>query len=363
METELLDRYYNNTISFPYLGIEISADNEAFRLFRLSIKWYGVLIAAGMLLAMIYCFKRAKTLGIDSDRLVDGVIAGLIGAIIGARLYYCAMNPGQYKDIMSVLAIRDGGLAIYGGIIGALLLGCPIVLLRKLKLQPVLDLTAMGLLIGQCLGRWGNFFNQECFGTNTTLPWGMSGGKIQNYILAHADTIYARTGIEMNAYLPVHPCFLYESLWCLLGFLILHFYLKHRKFDGEIFLMYVVWYGAGRFVIEGLRTDSLYIGSVRASQALAAASAAIALAAIVLLRLKNRKKPFVLYSDTDESKAILKSAAEKEAEYAASKKNKKRKELTAEQRIIADDENDSSANTDDTGIADTNNNDNITGEE
>jgi len=338
METELIGRYSNDVIAFPYLGIKLNIDNEAFSIFGFSIKWYGVMIAAGVLLAMIYCFKRAKRMGIDENRLIDAVIAGFIGAIIGARLYYCAMNPSQYKDIISILSIRDGGLAIYGGIIGALLFGLPMAKIRKLKIAPVLDLTAMGLLIGQCLGRWGNFFNQECFGTNTTLPWGMSGGRIQNYILAYGDSIAAKTGVEMNAYLPVHPCFLYESLWCLAGFLILHFYMKHRKFDGEMFLMYVVWYGMGRFFIEGLRTDSLYIGSIRVSQALALVSAVIALVLIIVMRIRGKKNPPVLYCDTEESKALLASAQQEESDYIEKKKNKKRKELTDEQKILADED-------------------------
>ncbi len=334
-----IDRYSNTTVAFPYINIELTVNSEAFNIFGFSVKWYGVMIAIGLLLAMLYCFSRTKKFGIETDRLVDAVIAGLIGAIIGARLYYCAMNADSYKTFADVINIRDGGLAIYGGILGALLFGCPVVKLRKLKLTAVLDLVSMGFLIGQCIGRWGNFFNQECFGVNTTLPWGMSGGRIQNYILAYGDSIAAKTGITMNAYLPVHPCFLYESLWCLIGFLILHFYQKHRKFDGEMFLMYVTWYGIGRAFIESLRTDSLYIGSIRVSMALAIVSAAVALIMLVIFRLKGRKKAYVLYCDTEESKALLEKAEAEEKAYIEGKKNKKRKELSEEQRILLDDEN------------------------
>ncbi|MGN0665215.1 MAG: prolipoprotein diacylglyceryl transferase [Huintestinicola sp.] len=338
METELLSRYPADTIAFPKLGLEMSIDNEAFSIFGFSIKWYGVMIALGMLLAMIYCFRRTKEFGIDSNRLTDAVFAGLIGAVIGARLYYVAMNPEDYKDIREIFAIRDGGLAIYGGIIGALLLGCITAKLRKLRIPPVLDITAMGLLIGQCLGRWGNFFNQECFGTNTSLPWGMSGDKIQRYILNRSDWL-AAGGMDMNAYLPVHPCFLYESLWCLTGFIILHFIHKKRKFDGEIFLMYMVWYGAGRAVIEGLRTDSLYLGSFRVSQVLAIISSAVSLVLIFVLRKKLNDRP--LYRDTEESRKLLADAAAAEMEYEERRKEKKApKELTADQRIIDDDDED-----------------------
>lgn len=332
-------RLYGNNIVFPGLGIDITTDNEAFSLFGLSIKWYGVLIAFGMLLAMIYCFKRTKAFGIDGDRLTDTVFAGLIGAVIGARLYYVALHAESFHDIRDVFAIRDGGLAIYGGILGALLFGCITAKIRKLKILPTLDLASMGFLIGQAVGRWGNFFNQEAFGCNTTLPWGMSGGKIQQYLLNHQASLAAQ-GMDINPYLPVHPCFLYESIWCAIGFLILHLYHKHRKFDGEVFCMYVLWYGTGRFFIEGLRTDSLYIGSVRASQMLALISAIAALVIIIAMRIRVKKKGTVLYCDTDDSKAILEAAANAEKDAEERRKAKKHKELTEEQKIVSEDESD-----------------------
>ncbi|MGN1102217.1 MAG: prolipoprotein diacylglyceryl transferase [Huintestinicola sp.] len=330
-------RLYGDNIVFPGLGIDITVDNEAFSLFGLSIKWYGVVIALGMLLAMIYCFRRTKEFGIDGDRLTDAVFAGLIGAVIGARLYYVALHAESFHDIKEVFAIRDGGLAIYGGIIGALLFGCITAKLRKLRILPTLDLAAMGFLIGQSLGRWGNFFNQEAFGCNTTLPWGMSGGKIQQYLVNHRASLAAQ-GMEINPYATVHPCFLYESIWCAVGFILLHFYHKHRKFDGEVFCMYVLWYGLGRFFIESLRTDSLYIGSVRASQMLAMISAIAALVLIIIMRVRVKKKGVVLYRDSEESKAILEAAANAEKEEAEKKAAKKHKELTAEQKIVADDD-------------------------
>ena len=332
-------RLYGNNIVFPGLGIDITLDNEAFSLFGLSIKWYGVLIAFGMLLAMIYCFKRTKAFGIDGDRLTDTVFAGLIGAVIGARLYYVVLHAESFHDIKEILAIRDGGLAIYGGILGALLFGCITAKIRKLRILPTLDLASMGFLIGQAVGRWGNFFNQEAFGCNTTLPWGMSGGKIQQYLLNHQASLAAQ-GMDINPYVPVHPCFLYESVWCAVGFLILHLYHKHRKFDGEVFCMYVLWYGTGRFFIEGLRTDSLYIGSVRASQMLALISAIAALVIIIAMRIRVKKKGTVLYCDTDESKAILEAAANAEKDAEERRKARKHKELTEEQKIVSEDESD-----------------------
>lgn len=288
---EALSRLPVDNVVFPKLGIDLTINSEAISIFGFSVKWYGVMIALGMLLAMMYCFRRAKEYGIDGDRLIDAVIAGVIGAVVGARLYYVVLHSASYHSIKDILSIRDGGLAIYGGIIGGLLFGCIMAKIRKLKIMPTLDIVAMGLFIGQCLGRWGNFFNQEAFGTNTDLPWGMSGGRIQNYLINHQAELAAK-GIEIDPMLPVHPCFLYESLWCLIGFLILHFYHKHRKFDGEIFALYIFLYGLERSVVEGLRTDSLYIGSVRASQMLAAISAAAALVYIIVMRVRLKRPPF-----------------------------------------------------------------------
>lgn len=334
---EALSKLPVDNIVFPKLGIDLTVNSEAISIFGFSIKWYGVMIALGMMLAMMYCFRRTKEFGIDGDRLIDTVIAGVIGAVIGARLYYVALHSSSYHDIKEVLAIRDGGLAIYGGIIGALLFACIMARIRKLKIMPTLDLAAMGFFIGQCLGRWGNFFNQEAFGCNTALPWGMSGGKIQNYLLRHQAELAAQ-GMDIDPYMPVHPCFLYESLWCLIGFLILHFYHKHRKFDGEIFALYIFLYGLERSVVEGLRTDSLYIGSVRASQLLAIISAAAALAYIVVMRIKLKKSPVPLYRDTEESKRILEEAqkAEKAEEERRMAKKAKKNQLSDEQRIVSD---------------------------
>lgn len=336
---EQLSKLGTDNVVFPKLGIDITLDNEAFVLFGLSIKWYGLIIAAGMLLAMIYCFRRTKEFGLDGNRLVDAVFAGIIGAVMGARLYYVVLHPESFHTVRDVLAIRDGGLAIYGGILGALLFGCVTAKLRKLRILPTVDLAAMGFLIGQGVGRWGNFFNQEAFGCNTSLPWGMSGGRIQNYLYSHQASLAAQ-GMDIDPFLPVHPCFLYESVWCLAGLLLLHFYYRHRKFDGEIFCIYVLWYGTGRFFIEGLRTDSLYIGSVRASQMLALVSAAAALAVLVTMRVAVRKKGVSLYKDSDESKAAL-AAAEREerdeAERKAAKKSAKNT-LTEDQKIVSDEE-------------------------
>lgn len=256
-------------VAFPSLGwrFELSDTIVEFQLFGMefSIKWYGVLIAVGFLLAMIYAVRRAPKLGVDPDRLIDVVLVSTLFAFIGARLYYVLFSDERaayFKDPIRILYVWEGGLAIYGGIIFAFLTALWMCRVRKINTRAAFDLAGLGFLIGQGIGRWGNFFNQEAFGGNTTLPWGMTGSKIAAGL--NGDTaLYDRT-------LPVHPTFLYESLWCLLGFILLHILSKKAyKFKGEIFSLYLVWYGIGRFAIESLRTDSLYLGTMRVSQLVA----------------------------------------------------------------------------------------------
>ncbi|MDO5126102.1 MAG: prolipoprotein diacylglyceryl transferase, partial [Ruminococcus sp.] len=266
------------------------------------IYWYGFLIAVGILIAMIYGFRKMKSYGIDPNRATDSVIGGLIGAILGARLYYILFSSDA--SIKSFFSIRDGGLAIYGGVIGALLVGGIIAKLRKIKLSALLDVVAPCFLIGQAIGRWGNFFNQEAFGSNTNLPWGMISKKTMEFIASN-DNI----GGTASVYAPVHPCFLYESLWCIIGFVILHFYAKRRKFDGEVFLMYIGWYGLGRYFIEALRTDSLYIGQIKVSQLLAVLCFIASVILIIVLRgVFKRRGDYQFFYETETSKQQLANA-------------------------------------------------------
>lgn len=335
-----------NTLSFPKLNIEFPVYSDAFTIFGVTIKWYGIMIMIGLLLAVIYCFRRMKSFGIDDDRANDVVFFGFIGAVIGARLYYVLMMWDNYKnDISEIFAIRDGGLAIYGGLIGALLFGAITAKIRKVRLLPLLDLAGLGFLIGQTFGRWGNFFNHECFGRNTELPWGMTSPRIQAALKADFDNIFELTGVTVNPSLPVHPCFLYESLWCLLGFVLLNLYSKHRKFDGELFLMYIGWYGFGRMFIEGLRTDSLMVGHLRISQIVAGVCVIISIVSIISMRHKIKMDgEYVFYKDTEESKRLIseteekyKAAEEKRAEKKALKHNKDA-ELRPEDRLTDDEE-------------------------
>lgn len=333
LATDLDEEFVNkvrtepNKVYFPNFGSGDNIFREGFNVDRVlftipginfKVYWYGFLIAVGIALAMIYGFRRLKQVGVDPDRATDAVIAGFFGAIAGARIYYIAFNADY--SFSQIFDIRSGGLAIYGGIIGAILVGGIVVRIRKLKLMAILDVVGPCFLIGQCIGRWGNFFNQEAFGANTDLPWGMMSSKTINYIAEHYDDL----GGKVSSYAPVHPCFLYESLWCLLAFIVLHFYLKHRKFDGEVFLMYVGLYGLGRFFIESTRTDSLYIMNIKVSQLIAGASVFASIVLIIIFRnIVKRNDEYKLYVDTELSKAQLKEYDSYET------RQKEKKELKA----------------------------------
>ncbi|MBR4201828.1 MAG: prolipoprotein diacylglyceryl transferase [Oscillospiraceae bacterium] len=323
-----------NRISFPKLGLELTVKSEAFTVFGFTVTWYGILITAGMMLAMLYAFSRMRSFGLDSDRAIDGIIGGIIGGILGARAYYVIFHWENYAgDWKAIFNIRNGGLAIYGGIIGALLVGSVVCKLRKVRLLPMYDIVSLGFLIGQCIGRWGNFMNHEAFGGNTNGLFGMTSGKISSWIAAN----YTDGALDPNV--PVHPCFFYESMWCLLGFIILHFVSKKaRKFDGQIFLMYVIWYGSGRFFIESLRTDSLYAGTLKISQVIALISAVTALILLLigLARTKRLGSDYQLYVNTAESKRLLAEADEREAEY--QNKHHAKKEDAPAPSILAEDE-------------------------
>ena len=244
-----------NLVQFPGLGLSFELDRVAFSIGGMNIYWYGVCIAVGMCLALVFAFRHSVEFGVDADAMVDVILIGVVMGILCARLYYVALSPYQYHSLKDVLAIRDGGLAIYGGIIGAFLFGGLACKWRKVPVLPMFDLAAMGFLIGQGCGRWGNFFNQEAFGCNTTLPWGMFSETTRAYLMG--STVTAQSGVTIDPNLPVHPTFLYESIWCFVGFLLLFRYIKKRKFNGDIALRYMIWYGAGRFWIEALRTDTL----------------------------------------------------------------------------------------------------------
>ena len=264
-------------ISFPSLGLTLNPPSS-FEIGPLTIHLYGVVIALGLVLAVVYACRQSRRFGITEDDLLDGVLWVTPFAIACARAYYCAFSWPHYADNpISVLYIWEGGLAIYGAVLGAAVGVVVFCKIRKINLPMVLDLVALGFLIGQAMGRWGNFFNREAFGAETTS-------------FLRMGLLNARTGVVTY----YHPTFLYESLWNLAGFLLLHGLSKKRQYDGQIALGYVAWYGLGRAFIEGLRTDSLYWGSFRVSQLLAAVSC-IAAVAVLLWQMFRPHDPAKLY--------------------------------------------------------------------
>lgn len=322
-------------LRFPGLGWEIPISRVAVSIGSLEIYWYGVIIAVGFGLGLWVYLSRNRSCGIHPDEGLDIILWSMLGAIVGARAYYVAFQWDHYKDnLKEIFNLRGGGLAIYGGIIGALIVAFIVCRSKKLPMLPVADAAFPGVMLGQAIGRWGNFFNMEAFGTNTTLPWGMTSDTISNYLSRHQAALAAQ-GVVVDPAMPVHPTFLYESLWNLIGVAVLLLWLfPRRSYDGQITLGYTAWYGLGRFFVEGLRTDSLMWGSVRVSQALGGALFIVAAGLMLAIFLWSRKpmtleyiegekKPrFVLrrYVDTEESRQRMAMLDRKLAE----KKNGKK---------------------------------------
>ena len=273
-------------ISFPGLGLELDPPSTI-QLGPLTIHFYGLIIAVGMLLAVLYASKRSKEFGLKEDDLIDGVLWVTPFAIICARLYYCIFEWDQYaSNPISILYIWNGGLAIYGGVLGAVIGLSVFCKVRKIKATAMMDVVALGLLIGQSVGRWGNFMNREAFGapTDSFLRMGLyntATGAVEYY----------------------HPTFLYESLWNFVGFLLLHFLSKKRKYDGQVALGYVAWYGLGRAFIEGLRMDSLYWGPFRVSQVLAGISCVAAVAVLLWQGFRPHDPAKMLVNQAKEAKS------------------------------------------------------------
>jgi phosphatidylglycerol:prolipoprotein diacylglycerol transferase len=286
-------------VHFPALGLSLDVYENfleiPFGTDTITVKFYGVIIAFGFILAALFGGRKAYVWKMSLDSMVDVLIYGIVGAVVGARLYYVAFQWDSYKDnLLSIFRIWEGGLAIYGGIIGGLITAYFVAKKTKLPFLKLLDLIGMALPIGQGIGRWGNFTNQEAFGINTTSLFGMTSDKIVDYINSHQQEFIAN-GIEMNPDLPVHPTFLYESVWCLLGFLVLYIVCqKFHKFDGQLILGYGIIYGLERAVVEGLRIDSLYIGdtNLRVSQlvSLVLVVACTAITIYKFVKLNKEKK-------------------------------------------------------------------------
>ncbi|MBQ2084985.1 MAG: prolipoprotein diacylglyceryl transferase [Oscillospiraceae bacterium] len=275
-------------VSFPGLGLEFDINRVAFTVGGFEIYWYGILIAFGMFIGVILGQKNAKRFGIDEDKLYDVIIWGALGALLGGRSFY-VLFADDYKitSIWQFFNLREGGTAFYGILTGALLTSFIVCKLNKTRYLCLLDDIALGFLIGQGLGRWGNFFNQELFGTNTDLPWGMYSNTIARYISNNAERLFNDHGIVLKDG-PVHPTFLYESIWCIVGVFVISYFIKRRQFDGEIGLRYLLWNGIGRAFCESLRTDALFVGKVRISQAFCITYAVISAILLIVIKRKIR---------------------------------------------------------------------------
>ena len=271
------------------------------------IHWYGLIIAAGFLLAVFWCCRQSPQFGIKQDDIIDMLFFAVPLSIIGARLYYVIFEFWKHPyyvegdlgaTLIRIIRIWDGGRAIDGGIIAAVLTLLVFCKVRKIKFLAFADLGCMGLFIGQLVGRWGNFVNVEAFGSVTSLPWRMAGPNVANYLLNTKQIDAAVYDQIISGDLGVHPTFFYESVWNLIGFLLVAFVLKkRRKFDGQMFFSYVAWYGVGRFFIESLRTDSIGVGTLRISQVLAAVSAVAAIGVIVYMLAVKKAAGQALYVD------------------------------------------------------------------
>ena len=282
-------------------GLHLTLKQIAFTVkigsFHWDIYWYGILIALGFMLALIYGYRNAKRFNIDVDRMLDVILVTVPVSILCARTYYVLFDGEPLNGISDFFGFGDSsgfsGLAIYGAVIGAFATGALMCKLRKIKLFDMFDLAALGFLIGQGVGRWGNFVNQEAFGSLTGSSWwGMQS--------VNTDSKMLELGLEPGL---VHPCFLYESIWCIAGFFLLHHLSKKRKFSGQIILMYCAWYGFGRGFIELLRTDSLYLSIFKVSSLLSFLLCIVAVALLVIIpkrMAENSQGYSALFADEDD---------------------------------------------------------------
>lgn len=278
-----------NHIQFPALGIEVTINRVAFSVFGFDIYWYGIFFAFAMVSGATVAMWMGKKIGINDDDFLDVIIAGAVCGIIGARAYYVAFAPFEYESLWDMINLRDGGIGVYGGLIAGAAAGYFLCKWKKIKYFDAADCIFTGFLFGQTFGRWANFMNQEAFGTNTTNIFGMISESTTRYLTRVAPSL-ARQGIEVDPYMPVHPTFLYESVWCAIGFIIVISFFRSRRFSGEMLCMSAAWYGFGRFFIEGLRTDSLATGGgLRTSQIIAVVTVAISVVFMVYNYIKISK--------------------------------------------------------------------------
>lgn len=318
-----------HTVSFPGLGLEFTLNRVAFTIPVLNrpVYWYGVIITAGLILAVYLCCRWGKRFGISEDNIIDMMFFAVPAALVAVRVYYVVFNLGIYQNPDgslnwgAILRYSDGGLAIYGAILSSAIVLLIFCRKRKLSFLAYADLGVHGLFIGQLIGRWGNFMNVEAYGCATALPWRMCGSSIAVDMLNWGYVDQAGYEAILSGTLGVHPTFFYESAWNFVGLILVYFLGKKRRFDGECFLFYFFWYGLGRAWIEGLRTDSLYLFGwelfgvpIRVSQLLAAVTCVTAGAVLAWALWKYRKEKPELFVDRLAAQAAASEEREKEEE-------------------------------------------------
>ena len=288
------------TIYFPNLGLEFNINSIAFEVFGLPIYWYGIILTSGIILGLLMGIYIAKKEGLDPEIILDFLLIDIVFAVLGARLYFVAFNWPYYKENLGeILNIRQGGIAIYGAILASFIVAVVYTRKKKINLWQFGDIAAYSLLIGQALGRYGNFVNQEAFGDYTNGLFAMQLGKeqalkhinqatIDQFVAIQPENIINKGGLE---YIQVHPTFFYESTWNIGLLILLLIFYKYKKQHGEIFFMYVAGYGLGRFWVEGLRTDQLIVPTIEipASQIVAICSILIGMIGLIWCR-KRRKE-------------------------------------------------------------------------
>lgn len=299
-------------VSFPNMNIDFNISRVAFTIFGLPIYWYGIIISLAFLVCVVWAMKDAPKYNLVGETVIDLVLVAAPISIICARIFYVIFSWDTYKnDLTQIFNFRNGGLAIYGGIIGAVISAYIIARVKKLPMMQFSDFAIPYVALGQAIGRWGNFFNQEAFGTNTSLPWGMTSPEIKSYLTLNMDKL-AQNNIIVYPDLPVHPTFLYESIWDLAVFAFLLSMRKRKKFDGEVFCLYFVTYGIGRAFIESLRTDSLMIGNLRVSVLLSVVAVLCFGAFIIIKRIKKQSNTTAVETGHSRYAEVLKVIREDE---------------------------------------------------
>ncbi len=280
-----------NTVSFPGLGLQFTINRIALQLGPFTVYWYGLIVTLGVVLGIGYTVRRGKAFGLNPDRTLDVMMYSVLVGFVGARIYYVAFTWDYYRlHPEEIIRIWEGGIAFYGGVIAGVLFGLLLCRIWKIRYLRMADFAMSGVLLGQSIGRWGNFVNVEAFGSYCTGVQRMVSPHIDAYLHANPSLLpgFTEEQVLSMTEIPVHPTFFYESMWLLLGFVLLALYTSRRRYDGELALLYFFWNGLGRFWIEGLRTDSLMLGSVRVSQLLAAVL--VVVSAVLLLWANSRCK-------------------------------------------------------------------------